>query len=214
MTQTPHTTQLLRVNKFIKSLEDNDLFLEHVGENVNLLGEIRSSAFHLRLSELSRLEKTIIQAGMDQLDYSALMTEIRAYQFCIRLETLKATFANMLIKDKIATSKELQDTDFTLDELSLGTLIWRINDIICPLDNGLGEEIIEQRKLQRKDNQELFFKTFRDDIIHRDFELLGANLVYGDEHDPQTWNVQTAQSMSDQLTTLEVMINQKLTNLQ
>lgn len=60
MSQTPHIVQLQRVNKFIKSLEDNDLFLPHVEQNVNLLGEIRSSTFHIRLSELSQLENTII----------------------------------------------------------------------------------------------------------------------------------------------------------
>lgn len=213
MSKTPHIDQLQRVSKFIKSLEDYDLFLSHVGENVNSLGEIRSSAFHSRLSQLSQLENKIIQAGMDQLDYDGLMCEIRAYQFCIRLETLKATFANML-KDTIASSNDLQDPDFTLDNYTLGTLIWKINDVVCPLDNGLDERVREQRKVQRKDNQELFFKTFRDSIIHRDFELIGANLVYGDEHNPQTWNGQTAQTMSDELTTLEVMINEKLNELQ
>jgi len=214
MSQTPHTDQLQRVKKFIKSLEDNDLFLPNVGENVNLLGEIKSSAFHSRLSKLSQLESTIIQAGMDKMDYDALMAEIRAYQFCIRLETLKATFANMLKKDNIASSEELQDPDFTLDDYTLGKLVWKINVVVCPLNNGLDESIREQRKIQRKDNQELFFRTFRNSIIHRDFDLIGANLVYGDDQNPQTWNAQTAQTMSDQLTTLEVMINGKLKKLQ
>jgi len=211
MSSTPNTDQLQRVNNFISSLENNNLFLPLVNQDENFLGEVRASAFHQRLATLSGLQDIIIKAGMDQMDYYGLMAEIRAYQFCIRLETLKDTFANML-NNRLATRDELSNSDFQLNGLTIGTLIRRINNILYPLD-GLGESEKERLKQQRDDNQELFFRTFRNSIIHRDFELIGANLVYGSESDPQTWNSITAQTMSDQLTTLEVMISQKLTSL-
>lgn len=214
MSSTPNIDQLQRVNAFITSLEDNDLFLSHVGENVNSLGEIRSSAFHLRLATLSRLQDTIIAAGMELDDYSALMAEIRAYQFCIRLETLKATFANMLKTDRLATPDESSNPDFQLTNLTLGTLIRRINNIIYSLNGEINDSERQQLIQQRDDNQELFFRTFRNAIIHRNFELIGANLIYGPDANPLSWNAREAVTMSDQLDTLEVMINQKLVDLQ
>lgn len=212
LSSTPHTDQLRRVNDFISSLEANDLFLPLVDDNKNLMGEIRSSEFHQRLSSLSSLQDVIIRAGMDEMDYFGLMAEIRAYQFCIRLETLKVTFSSMLDIKKLATPDELKKSDFQLDDLTLGTLIRRINEVIYPLNGVEGLEK-QQRKQMRDKNQELFFRTFRNSIIHRDFELIGANLIYGDDKDPQTWNSVIAETMSSQLTTLEVLISQKLTSL-
>ena len=213
MSSTPNTDQFQRVNAFISSLKENDLFLSHVDENVNFLVEVNAAEFHLRLAKLSELQDIILDAGMEQHDYFGLMVEIRAYQFCIRLETLKVTFASMLDRGKLATRDELSIADFQLSDLTLGTLIRRINNELYPLNNGLKDSERSRLTQQRDDNQELFFRTFRNDIIHRDFEVVGTNLIYGSDSDPQTWNSQTAQTMSDQLTTLEVIINSKLTKL-
>ena len=47
MEATPHYNHLKRVGAFITSLEDNDLFLDRIGTEVNLLGKINNQ-LHFR----------------------------------------------------------------------------------------------------------------------------------------------------------------------
>jgi len=202
--------EYVKINNFFKLLEDKKLFLSKISQDGILLKKRYSLEFDVRLNRLLKLRKQIIGEIMYEDEFLGLMLEIRAYQFCMKLETLKIMLAKMINPEKIRTKKELNDDNFCLSNLTLGGLIHRINDVVYPLE-GLANTSIQSQKKLRDNNQELLFRTFRNAIIHRDFTIVGTNLLYGKK--PDIFNSKIHSEFYTKMMVLDVLFQNKFESL-
>ena len=211
MSENPQIRMIKDVNNFLKHLESYGLFFEHIpqtGFTSNLRELNFTGSFHSGVENLLGRKDRIVDNEFHEDDFIELIMEIKAYQFCVRLESLVYDFAKLLRPELLQTNREKQDNvvpDLTLD--TIGGLIHRINQLVLN-NNGLSGDVLERRRNTREHYKELFFLKFRNSIIHRDYKIMDSILYY-DSENTQNLNSNDFRIMSSKLDVLELAIYKK-----
>lgn len=198
----------------IRRMEDVGLFVESIdwsieeGDLFELSGHAR---FALGIEKLLARRENIINEEFEEWEFQSLMIEIRVFEFCVRIESLKFQLSLMLNPSKLRYAREEQDNEsIVLRNLMLGNILERIKFKIYPLGSLEGEA--KQRQIENRNAvDDLFFLDFRNAIIHRNFEQVPNGLAYGNLRIHV--GAEVFRQMSRNLDTLELTIEEKRNQL-
>ena len=204
-------------DRFWLNLENNNLIKTSINQSIDTkdLLTLMNQDHKIILNGLQKIvekENNIADHEFPSSRFEEFIILLKAYEFVINLEQLKDMFADCLDETKLLKSNK-RNRRITLKDITLGEMIYSINDLLYPL-NQVNNLKKENYKALREEHRDLFFLDFRNAIVHRKFRIHCRILTYlNNNNEEVNFTAREFTKMGFQFEKLRYYINDKIHNI-